>query len=557
MPSSALSPIVANASGVITAHFTIPAGIPAGNKRIRMIGANGNYGESIFAGQGTLVRKTMQQVTTVTESRWESPPPPAPVYYSSPPIEVTPVWTNTPAPPAAPNLLIHINEGGGNAGANGLTGGGATVFNQDTGANIHVDNTGGGTITSANGTTTTFTPAWAATNLATPSDFYTALTGVTTPPESVSVPTFVWNSDQQTAQQAAELNPTIGNAEPLPFCLTDPVAETFVLNVGQLVAGVDLWFTAIGDQNVAVQIRDTANGYPAKTILASAVILPSSVSIGSSTRVLFKTPVWLDAGQEYALVVMADEAITTVSIAELGKYDASASKWVTEQPYQVGVMFTSSNATTWTAHQDRDLTFRLLKTVHTQTSRTIALGVVTVNSATDLMMMAYADRFTADSDCKYRLTLANGSVYTVTDGQNVMLNAPYTGTVSMEAILTGSAAASPIFHPGSQLVVGVVGSQASYVSRAIPANSGTRLRVVYEADIPSGAAVTPSWKGSDLGASFASIPSVTSVMVDSGFREYTFEQTGLSGLTWVQVQLALQGNSAARPRVRNLRCYVV
>lgn len=556
MPS-ALSPIVANPAGVITAHFTIPSGIPAGNKRIRLIGANGSYGESIFSGQGSLVRTTMQQVTTVTESRWESPPPPPPVYYSSPPIEVTPAWTNTPAPPAAPNLLIHINEGGGNSGANGLTGGGATVFNQDTGANIHVDNTGGGTITSANGTTTTFTPAWAATNLAKPSDFYTALTGVQTPPSELKIPTFVWNSDQQTAQQAAALNPTIGNVAPLPFCLTDPVAETFVLNAGALVAGVDLWFSAIGDQHIAVQLRTTSNGYPAKTVLAAAVVLPTSVSTSGSTRVLFKTPVWMDADQEYALVIMADEATTAVRIAELGKYDASASKWVTEQPYQVGVMFTSSNATAWTAHQDRDLTFRLLTTNHTQTSRTITLGAVTVTAVTDLMMMGYADRFTADSDCKYRLTLGNGTVYTVTDGQNVKLDVPYTGTVSIDAVLTGSAAASPIFHPGSQLVAGVVGSQASYVTRAIPATSGTRLRVVYEADIPSGAAVTPSWKGSNLGATFTSIPMVTSVMVDSGFREYTFEQTGLSGLTWVQVQLALQGNCAARPRVRNLRCYVV
>lgn len=47
-------------------------------------------------------------------------------------------------------------------------------------------------------------------------------------------------------------------------------------------------------------------------------------------------------------------------MAELGKYDAVHERWVTSQPYQVGVLLSSSNASTWTPHQDRDLTFRLL-----------------------------------------------------------------------------------------------------------------------------------------------------------------------------------------------------
>ena len=82
------------------------------------------------------------------------------------------------------------------------------------------------------------------------------------------------------------------------------------------------------------------------------------------------------------------------------------------------------------------------------------------------------------------------------------------------------------------------------------------MRVIYEADIPSGASVTPSWKGSAGGAVYAAVPSVSSVLIDSGFREYTFEQTGLSGQTYVTVKLALAGTTGARPRVRNLRVYV-
>ena len=68
--------VQANAQGVLHARFTIPEHLPAGNKRVRLVGSGGSMGEATFSGQGTLVRQTLQQVTTVTETRWWSPPPP-------------------------------------------------------------------------------------------------------------------------------------------------------------------------------------------------------------------------------------------------------------------------------------------------------------------------------------------------------------------------------------------------------------------------------------------------------------------------------------------------
>ena len=139
---------------------------------------------------------------------------------------------------------------------------------------------------------------------------------------------------------------------------SDPLAQTFTLDSGRHIAALDLWFRQKGDSQVRVQIRETQLGIPNQTVLTEASLEPSQINLsGTATRFEFQ-PVYLNAGQEYALVLLTDDGVHEVAIAELGKYDASHG-WVTSQPYQVGVLLSSSNAQTWTPHQDRDLSFTL------------------------------------------------------------------------------------------------------------------------------------------------------------------------------------------------------
>jgi len=111
---------------------------------------------------------------------------------------------------------------------------------------------------------------------------------------------------------------------------------------------------------------------------------------GNPTRVALD-PVALDANREYALVVLTDDANHAVSVAELGKYDPRTG-WVTAQPYQIGVLLSSSNGITWTPHQSQDLTFRLLACHFTQTQKTVNLGQYTVTNLSDVMMLAGVER---------------------------------------------------------------------------------------------------------------------------------------------------------------------
>lgn len=449
--------ITADANGVVRGQFTIPAGIPAGDKLIAAFGQGGSYGIATFSGQGTLQRQTWQQQTTVTETRWWSPPPPPPPQPPPPVVE----WWADPEPPP-PDIAVPPQD----AGAAGY-----------------------------------------------------------------------WR---------------------IPASLRrDPLAQTFMLPQTVHLSGVDLWFFERPTSRVVVQVRETSTGFPTQAIVTEVTLEPAQVNLnGNHTRVVFPSPVVLRGNIQYALVVMCNDADGSLHIAELGKYDVNAQRWVTAQPYTVGVLLSSSNAVTWTVHQDRDMTFRLLAASYTQTSRTVDLGAVAVQDATDLMLMAYADRSSSRSFATYTLVLPDGSQVKVDDGQVARMPAPVTGNVRVLANLFGESSFSPVLHPGTQLVIGRVSQSADYVSRAVPAGNDVTVKVILDARIPSGATLRALLRGSDESDTWQQAPLTSTRPVDEGFVEHIFTVTGVTEES-VRVKLELTGTAAARPEVANFRIIVM
>lgn len=401
-------PLNANSAGVLAGKFTIPAGVPAGAKRVEFVGAGGSRGEAVFVGQGELQTDLRRLVTRITETRWQ----------------------------------------------------------------------------------------------------------------------------------------------------VDPLAQTFTLNADTQLGGVELWFTAKGATPVAVQIRETSSGVPSRAVLAEARLLPGDIALAGPTRIQFSAPVWLQGSVEYALVVLCDDADTALAIAELGKWDSGAGRWVTSQPYQVGVLLSSSNASSWTAHQDRDMAFRLLAASYAVTVKTLDLGKVAVQNATDLMLLSLSDSPSASARVEYSLGLPDGGVVQVADSQPVRLPAPLSGQIGVTARLLGTEQSSPVLFPGTQLVSGQLAQTADYVSRAIPAGSNARVRVVFEALIPAGASVAVSASGIDPGDAFQPVAYLGSKPFGDGWMEMTHELASISE-AMVRVKLTLSGNSAARPRVRKLRVIIL
>jgi hypothetical protein len=163
------------------------------------------------------------------------------------------------------------------------------------------------------------------------------------------------------------------------FCgFGDPMAQTFTVdNVsgGMYVSSVDLFFKNVsreGDNNgITLELREVINGYPGPTVIPGGSVhkrrSDCSVSTGSGsstvfngTKFQFPIPVYLESGKEYCIVPIpdADDPNYEVWIAELGASNFGTSRTISKQAH-TGILFTSANNRTWTAHQSEDMMFRI------------------------------------------------------------------------------------------------------------------------------------------------------------------------------------------------------
>ena len=158
---------------------------------------------------------------------------------------------------------------------------------------------------------------------------------------------------------------------------SDPLAQTFSVPEpnGIFLTSVDLFFSTKDADNLpcGVQVRTVRTGSPTTTIIPFSVKdLPASqinVSTDASvpTRFTFDSPIFLEGGEEYALIVISPSLEYNVWISRLGEEDISTAGLaesqkvlITQQPY-LGSLFKSQNASTWSPSQFEDLKFTLYK----------------------------------------------------------------------------------------------------------------------------------------------------------------------------------------------------
>lgn len=221
----------------------------------------------------------------------------------------------------------------------------------------------------------------------------------------------------------------------------DPLAQTFRLDQSRHVTGVDFKFTARGSTSnkVYLEIRETEVGLPNATTLAEGVLQGTSIVVGAWNKISLTRPVYLQAGVEYAMVLLTDDALHAVALAELGKFDSDAGQFVTSQPYTIGTMLKSSNASTWTPVQESDLTFRMYGASFTSTSRTVNLGQLRSAAVSSITRSGTT------------ATVTTATAHGFTTGQKVVIsgatqtdyNGAFTATVTSTTAFTYTVANSP------------------------------------------------------------------------------------------------------------------
>ena len=154
--------------------------------------------------------------------------------------------------------------------------------------------------------------------------------------------------------------------ETVNYNYIDPLAQSFQLDKDTVLIGVDLFFAAKDTSLVCtVQIRNMVNGYPGNVSYAEKVLKPQDIKVsrdGSlATHVEFESPIDCKENISYCVVVLTDSSVTSLWVAEGGKRDVATNTFLTTNPYAAGVLFSSSNAQTWTAHQEADMKFALYR----------------------------------------------------------------------------------------------------------------------------------------------------------------------------------------------------
>jgi len=166
----------------------------------------------------------------------------------------------------------------------------------------------------------------------------------------------------------------------------DPLAQSFIIspevargNEGINLTKADLYFKEKDPTfGIVVEIRTVRLGIPTSEILARTRLRSDEVNTSNTaataTTVVFDTPVFLRAGEEYAICLLpeANSPEYVVWTGEAGGTDV-ASSLTKNQDWAYGAMFLSTNATTWTAVQGEDLKVSLYFAQFSVTSGTITL----------------------------------------------------------------------------------------------------------------------------------------------------------------------------------------
>lgn len=334
----------------------------------------------------------------------------------------------------------------------------------------------------------------------------------------------------------------------------DPLAQTFMLPQGRHMAGVNIKVCAIGDTDNALvlEIVTVENGVPTGDVVAQAFYDMHSAVIGAWAQIRFAYPIWLAGGIEYAFVVKTDDADHSISTAALGDFDQTLQRPVAAQPYSVGVMLSSANARTWTAHQDEDICFQLIEAVFSPTSRTIDIGTFTVVDMSDLLIAAEVELPTAAASLHFEVELSDGSITLLRPGQAWERQDYYTGTVQVRAVLSGSASVSPVLFPVILAVSGKVAATGTYVSRAFDMGTGIDIIAWLKTFIPTGATIVIEADAAN--DSWSSVAQASQApLQDAGWIERRYSKSGHNANPVGRLKLTLTGTPAARPMAYDFR----
>lgn len=200
----------------------------------------------------------------------------------------------------------------------------------------------------------------------------------------------------------------------------DPLAQSFLIDPitfpqGLFVDRLRFCFKSKDDSvPITLQLRPAVNGYPSSSVIypyGTVSLTPDKVKITENpdlndsnkfTEFVFDAPVYMQSG-EHSFVLLANSNKYETYAAEVGGIDTVSGRQISEQPYQ-GSLFLSQNGSTWTADQNTDLMFRLIRRSFSTTPAIaqFKLDAPSANVAYDLLHLITGDLTIANTSLSYQ-----------------------------------------------------------------------------------------------------------------------------------------------------------
>ena len=150
----------------------------------------------------------------------------------------------------------------------------------------------------------------------------------------------------------------------------DPLAQTFVVEdtTGIFFTKCDVFFEQADNLGIPVifELRTVENGIPTTKILplSQSILFPNQINISDDgslpTTFTLPSPVYLEPGVEYAMVIRSASSRYRVYISRVGENDLVTQTFVSNQPY-LGSLYKSQNGSVWEPSQWEDLKFTIYR----------------------------------------------------------------------------------------------------------------------------------------------------------------------------------------------------
>jgi hypothetical protein len=355
------------------------------------------------------------------------------------------------------------------------------------------------------------------------------------------------------------------------FNLYDPLAQSFAFQQARVITSVGVYFgSKSSTDNIIMQIRGLSEGgLPNRTVYSERLLTPADILVSEDasveTKIALDDPLMVQAGESYCVVFITDSTDYTMWGATLGKPLVNdRDNLVVSQPYVNGVLFSSSNAVSWTVHQDTDLKFNIYTANFAETGVIEFDTITNIDSDGILLMANYLTP--ANTGCMWEVKMVSeaeaGTVSIDSVPWQPLINYSEIETnvvvaqLKLRATFKSNRYISPMLALDDLLLVNFVSATTGdYITKTVDQTEApfNRITLSYDLFAPAGSRVTPYYSvdGGATWKEFTATPSTA--QASSEFTRYTFIQDIGSTETSIKYKLTLTAdNRFVRPRVRRL-----